>query len=141
MTGGIPLTNYQIRCIRHFCAVFTVLLALIFLGANIYNSFIKKGITVKKDAYVMRNGYPFFVSQKDYVALVKSYPHNPGVKITIHTLREGESLWNVCQLYGISIDTLKRQSLSSTCGKRIWNWFSAEERGALPSTNITECGA
>jgi murein DD-endopeptidase MepM/ murein hydrolase activator NlpD len=137
MTGGIPLTNYQIGKIRQYCAAFAALLALGFLGANIYNSFIKKGVTVKKDAYVMRSGYPFFVSQKDYVSLVKSYPHDPGVKLVIHSMREGESFWNVCQLYGITIDTLIAANpfLSSLAAKKDMELVVPRKNGVLFAFN------
>jgi murein DD-endopeptidase MepM/ murein hydrolase activator NlpD len=82
-----------------------VIVASFLLGSGIY-VLIKKPVRVEKNTYTLKDGFPIFTDEKAYITLVKNYPYNFGVKILIHTMRTGESLWDVAYAYHVSIDTL-----------------------------------
>ena len=103
---SLPFTNYQMRKIKTVSAVVACIFAAVVLIGNLYNICVKQNITVSKDAYDMINGLPFFTSQEDYIEFVSSYPYNAGVNIRLHTISLGESLWDVCRIYGVDIDTI-----------------------------------
>ena len=82
------------------------LLLAVFLIGNIYNTLIKSGVKVDKTSYYMKSGYPIFTSEKDYIELVRSYMRDPGVKISIHTISEHETIWSVCARFNTDVDTV-----------------------------------
>ena len=122
--SGIILTNYQMKLVRHYGAIAcAVIVALFLLGSGIC-AFIKKPVHVEKTSYTLKSGFPIFTDEKAYIDLVKNYPYNFGVNIIIHTMRTGESLWDVAHAYRISVDTLIAANpflteLSSRQGMRI----------------------
>lgn len=103
---NFPFTYAQLEKIKFALIVLVCLLIAIFFFGNIYNSFIKSGVSVKKESYIIKNGSPIFVSEKDYISLVRSYPRDFGVKITVHTLKEGETMWTLCARYNTDLATI-----------------------------------
>lgn len=102
----LPLTNYDVDQIKKALKIASISIAAIFLITNISTAiFIKKVKADPKD-YVIKNGFPLFVSAKEYISLVKSYPHDMGTKIRIHTMRSGESYWDVARNNRISVDAI-----------------------------------
>ena len=99
-------TYEQLRNIKLAAIAAASLLLAVFIFGNIYNTFIKKRIIVNPESYIMKSGYPVFTSQKDYIKLISAYPLNPGVKIVIHSVQEGETLWDICKRYNTDIDTI-----------------------------------
>jgi len=106
MLNAIPLTRYHMRKIKTATIAITILFLFTIVVLNFYNIVIKKGTRVNPESYVMSQGFPLFTAQKEYIALVKNYPRNPGVKLRIHAMQPGESYWNVTNRYNITIDTL-----------------------------------
>ncbi|HOV08467.1 MAG: Murein DD-endopeptidase MepM [Spirochaetes bacterium ADurb.Bin218] len=117
-------TNYQLKTFRNYalagvCAVFVVLVI-----ANIYTYFFTKKIYINKKAYYLKDGFPIFISEEEYINFVSSYPYDPGVELQIYKVKGGETLWSIKQCYGISIDTLLAanpylESLELKPGQRI----------------------
>lgn len=104
--NGWPITNYrvwQIKKLAHAAAgiVFTVVVA-----GNIAAAVFVKRVRVDPRSYSAREGFPFFVDAKEYIRLIREYPHDMGVGIRIHALRNGESYWDVGRRHGVSIDTI-----------------------------------
>ena len=99
-------TYTQLRNIKLAGIIAAGILLSIFVLGNVYNTFIKKRIIVNPESYIMKSGYPIFTSEKDYIELISAYPLDPGVKIIIHSMQEGETLWDICTRYKIDIDTI-----------------------------------
>lgn len=106
MSAGIPLSNYHIGQIKKYGRIGAVSVAAIVLAVNIVYSIVKEPVMVDKKSYVMKNGFPIFVSQKEYINFIKKYPYDPGVKIKIHRIMQGESLWDVSVRSKVTIDTI-----------------------------------
>lgn len=105
MFNGLPLNKYQATLFKRYGGVAAAVIAsVIFLG-NVVTAIVTDSISVRDESYVTKNGFPIFTSEKDYISLVKKYPRNPGVKLTIHRMGQGESYWQVAKRYGITIDT------------------------------------
>jgi len=102
----IPLTNYQIQQILKYGKYFFIVSLTVFMLGNIVKPFIYPPVTVAETSYTFKDGFPIFTSQKEYVALLKRYPHDTGVKISYHKMQRDESYWDVAQRNGIMIDTL-----------------------------------
>ena len=102
----LPMTNYQIclvcRCMRRS---FTVLLVLFIIG-NVVKPFIYPPKHTDRASYTMKEGFPLFTSQKAYIAYLKAYGRDPGVKLTFHKMQQAESYWDIALRSGITIDTL-----------------------------------
>ncbi|MCL2025423.1 MAG: M23 family metallopeptidase [Leptospirales bacterium] len=99
-------TYAQLRNIKLTVIAIASSLLIVFISGNIYNTFIKERIIVNPESYIMKSGYPVFTSEEDYIKLLSAYPLDPGVKIVIHSLQEGETLWNLCRRYKIDTDTI-----------------------------------
>ncbi len=102
----IPLTNYQVGRISFYTKRILILFTVIFLAGNCIYAVFSNSITVSESAYTIKEGIPFFHSEKEYIKLVRNYPRNPGVKLLIHSMRKGESFWDITTRYKIKIDTL-----------------------------------
>jgi murein DD-endopeptidase MepM/ murein hydrolase activator NlpD len=100
------LTTYHIEKFRFYAKYVILALISIFIIGNIINALIKDRVIVNKNSYKLKNGFPLFTSQKEYISLLKKYPHNPGVKLSFHMVQKGESFWNIAQQYQINIQTL-----------------------------------
>lgn len=70
----------------------------IFIAGNIICYFVKEPVKIPTDAVLKKNGFLLFKDANTYITILKQYPHNPGVTLTIYTMREGESYWDVIQL-------------------------------------------
>ena len=106
MLGWMPITRYQMRQIKGYSAIVSAALALILLLGNAITALVRDSVTVEKGAYVLKEGFPLFTDGTEYIRVVKTYPYDPGVRITIHRLASGESYWDVAYQYKITIDTL-----------------------------------
>ncbi len=106
MNFSFPFTMYQLRQAKTCALIILSVLFFVLITGNIYSIFIKQGIRVDEKAWISVDGYPLFTSADDYIAFVKNYPHDPGVKIKIHKTAPGESLWDISRRYGIDIDTV-----------------------------------
>jgi len=104
--NGLPITNYQIRQASTWVKAFVTVTAAIFLFGNIITAIVKSPIEVDPQSYTIRDGFPVFTSQEAYIALLKSYPYDIGTGLRFHTMRNGESFWNIAKRYNISLDTL-----------------------------------
>jgi murein DD-endopeptidase MepM/ murein hydrolase activator NlpD len=102
----MTLTNYHVGIIKKHAVRAGIILAAVFLIITVIRPFVKDPVRVDKKAYIKKDGFPFFVSQKDYISVLKSYKYNPGVKIKFHTLQKGESYWDIAFRNGITLDTL-----------------------------------
>ncbi|MCL1864694.1 MAG: peptidoglycan DD-metalloendopeptidase family protein [Spirochaetes bacterium] len=78
---------------------------IIFL-VNVISYFCTKKVYVNSSSYITNNGFPLFISEKDYIDFIKSYPYNPGVELTIYKITPGETLWALKKKFNISIETL-----------------------------------
>ncbi|MGL4369982.1 MAG: peptidoglycan DD-metalloendopeptidase family protein, partial [Spirochaetota bacterium] len=102
----IPLTNYQIQQIRKYLHCFLLTALTVFIIGNILKPFIYPPLKVDASNYILKDGFPLFTSQKEYISILKKYPHDMGTKISYHIMQKGESYWDVSQRNGITIDTL-----------------------------------
>jgi len=102
----MALTNYHIGKISQYSKYLLVAAVSFFVIASIVHPFFKNPVHVSRKAYIEKEGFPFFVSQKEYVQLLKKYPYNPGTKITFHVMMKEESYWDVALHHGITIETL-----------------------------------
>lgn len=106
MINGLPVTNFQMQRIRVGAIITGAFLLLFFLTANIINSFIIDGVEVESGSYTLQEGFPLFNDQKAYINFIKNYPHDPGVKLVLHNVRRGETLWTISRRYRVTIATL-----------------------------------
>jgi murein DD-endopeptidase MepM/ murein hydrolase activator NlpD len=104
--NGLPITNYQIRQIKIFLRALVIVAIVIILFGNIITALLKNRIEVNPESYIMRDGFPLFTSERDYIKLLRSYPYDIGTEIKFHKMKRGESYWDVSKLYNISIDTI-----------------------------------
>jgi murein DD-endopeptidase MepM/ murein hydrolase activator NlpD len=102
----IPINRYQIRQIKGYATVISIVLAAILFLGNVITALVKDRVTVGEGAYVVKDGFPLFTDEKEYIRMVKAYPHDPGVPLKIYRLANGESYWDVAYKNRISIDTL-----------------------------------
>ncbi len=106
MINGLPFTNYQMKKIRIGGIIAGVSLLLFLLISNIVNTFVIDGVEIDRQSYCLRDGFPIFTDSKAYINLVQNYPRNPGVKITLHKVRRGQTLWTIAKRYHVSLATL-----------------------------------
>ncbi|MCX7678551.1 MAG: LysM peptidoglycan-binding domain-containing M23 family metallopeptidase [Spirochaetes bacterium] len=104
--NGFPLTRYQVSRIIYYAKSIAVIVVIIFLIVNIVVALVKKRVEVAPNSYILKGGFPLFVSASDYLSLIKAYPRDFGVQIEIHQVKSGESLWMIAHKYGISIETI-----------------------------------
>ena len=99
------LTNYHVWQIKKAIKILIPVMVFIFIAGNIICYFVKEPVKIPTDAVLKKNGFLLFKDANTYITILKQYPYNPGVTMTIYTMREGESYWDVIQRYRISIDT------------------------------------
>ncbi len=99
-------TIYQLDMFKRYTIGAVIFLFLIILTGNIYTYFFNKKIYVNKDSYILKDGFPIFTSEKDYIEFITNYPFNPGVQLQIYKVTGHETLWSIKRNIGISIDTL-----------------------------------
>ncbi len=99
-------TIYQLNQIKQWLIFTLISLFLIVLSGNIISFFFTKKITIKSEAYIVKDGFPVFISEADYIEFIKNYPFNPGVDLTIYKISSGETLWSLRKKFNITIDTL-----------------------------------
>lgn len=104
--NGWPVTKYQISQIKKTARVLGIVMAVVLVIGNILTAAFITRVRVRPGSYALKEGFPLFTSAKDYIALLKSYPHDAGTRIRIHTVSHGESLWDIARAGGITIDTL-----------------------------------
>jgi len=102
----INITNYHIWKIKKASKFLALSFIAVFFIGNISVAIFKKHINVNKNSYVMQDGFPIFTSQNKYIKFIKEYPYNAGVKLKIHTISEGETLWDLTKEFNISIETI-----------------------------------
>ncbi|HNW29989.1 MAG TPA: M23 family metallopeptidase [Spirochaetota bacterium] len=101
-----PFSRYQVRQIKFYSIIGSIVLAAVLVLGNIIAAIVCDHVTVKKGSYITKQGFPLFTDAKEYIRMVKTYPHNPGVRLFTHRLAGGESYWDVAYQYHINIDTL-----------------------------------
>lgn len=106
MFNGIPFNNYQIRQVKIIIIAVVSLIFTVILTGNIITAVTIKKTEVAPNSYIIKKGVPIFTSEKDYISFIRNYPHDPGIQLTIHSMRKGESFWNLTRKYNISIETL-----------------------------------
>lgn len=104
--NGWPITKYQISQIKKTSKVLLIVLMVVLVVGNILTAAFITRVRIQEGSYALKEGFPMFTSAKSYISLLKSYPHDPGTKIKIHTVSHGESLWNIARAGGITVDTL-----------------------------------
>jgi murein DD-endopeptidase MepM/ murein hydrolase activator NlpD len=104
--NGFPITNYQINQVKRFLRAFVTITTVVILFGNIINALLKNRIKVDPASYILRDGFPLFTSERDYVELLRNYPYDIGIEIKFHKMKSGESYWDVSRKYQISIDTI-----------------------------------
>lgn len=102
----LPLTNYQMRQASGQAKMVLIIGVIVLLLGNLISMIVHDRVSVNGDSFVLKDGFPLFISQIDYINFIRSYPHNPGVKLTLHRMEPGESYWDVSMRYHITIDTL-----------------------------------
>ena len=99
-------TVYQLNQIKQSLIFILISLFLIVLSGNIISFFFTKKITINPDSYIVKNGFPVFTSEADYLQFIKNYPFNPGVELTIYRISPGETLWSLRKKFNVTLDTL-----------------------------------
>lgn len=104
--NGWPVTRFQLLQFVNGCRGIIVFIIMILVIGNIVNGIVKDTITVDPSTYIMKDGFPVFTSQEAYIRLVTKYHHNFGTRVRIHTMRTGETFWDVSRTYNVTIDTI-----------------------------------
>lgn len=99
-------TLYQINQIKQILLFTLVSFLLIVFCGNIISFFFTKKITINHDAYIIKDGFPVFTSENDYIDFIKNYPFDAGVELTIYKISSGETLWSLKKKFNITIDTI-----------------------------------
>jgi len=120
----IPLTNYQVDTIKFYSLIIAAVLLVTIITGNIITYAIADKAQIERSSYTLRKGLPFIDNSCEYVNFIKKYPHNPGVKLKIHSVNYGESLWSIMKMYSVSIDTILGanpwlKALSITKGQKL----------------------
>jgi len=106
MFRWIPITNYHVWQLQKIAKALSILTVTVFIIGNIICAFCKDRVVATDEWYELKDGFPLFTDSDRYINILQSYPHNPGVKITFHTMRQGESFWDVARRNRISMETL-----------------------------------
>ncbi len=99
-------TIYQLNQIKQYSIFALISLLLIVLSGNIISFFFTKKIKINPESYIVKDGFPIFTSENDYIEFIKNYPFNPGVELTIYKISPGETLWSLRKKFDITIDTI-----------------------------------
>jgi len=106
MLFNFPVTNYQIRQIKFYARSGFIAFLTVFILGNVLTAIFRDSVKISKSHYILKEGFPLFVSQKDYIDLLKKYPYNPGTRLTFHRMSRGESYWDISNRYNLSIETI-----------------------------------
>ncbi len=106
MTIGIPVTRYQINRYGFFIKSALILTITVLLTGNIISAALRDRVEVEREQYILKDGYPLFKNGKYFINLIKRYPYNPGVHLTLHTIGKTETFWDITRKYKVSIDTI-----------------------------------
>lgn len=99
-------TMYQLDMYKRYAIGALIFALLVIFSGNLISYLFLKKIYVNRDSYITKDGFPIFVSEKDYIDFINKYPYNPGVQLQTYKVTGDESLWSIKRAYGISIDTL-----------------------------------
>jgi len=99
-------TMYQLDMIKRYAIGAFIFAFLVIISGNIISYFFMKKVYVDRNSFITKDGFPLFVSEKDYIEFISKYPYNPGVQLQIYKVTGNESLWSIKRAHGISIDTL-----------------------------------
>lgn len=99
-------TIYQLNMYKRYIIGALVFALLVIVTGNIISYYFDKKVYVDRNSYVTKNGFPIFVSEKNYIDFISSYPYNPGVQLQVYKVTGHETLWSIKRSTGISIDTL-----------------------------------
>ena len=102
----LPLTNYQIGQLCKYLRRGFLVLLVVFVAGNVVKPLFFPHKHTLSSNYSLKEGFPLFTSQKEYISYLKNYGRAPGVKLTFHKMAAGESFWDIAQSRGITIDTL-----------------------------------
>ena len=103
---GCQITKYQVKKITYYLKAGMIAIIAIIISGNLITAFVKEKIRADKTSFIIKNGFPIFTSEKEYVNILRNYPYNPGVMFTIHEIKNGESFWDITRTYNISLDTI-----------------------------------
>ncbi len=106
MRFGKPITYYQARQLRGYVLIGIAVLFFSLIAANVIVAIVRDRITVPREHYTVKEGLPLFTDREEYIRFIKDYPYDLGMKLHVHTIRQGESYWNVARQYRVSINTL-----------------------------------
>ena len=106
MSFELPLTNYQMKQVSFYVKAFAIIFFTVFFIGNISVAIFGRSTSVNEESYTMKDGYPIFQSQKEYIRFVRTYPYDVGIKFTIHKIQNGQSFWDLTRRYNISLDTI-----------------------------------
>jgi len=104
--NGWPVTRYQLTQFINGCRGIIVFIVMVLVIGNIINGIVKDTVVVNPSDYIMKDGFPVFTSQEGYISLIKKYPHDFGTRVRIHTMRNGETFWDIARSRNITIDTI-----------------------------------
>ncbi len=135
------MNRYQFEQLTHAVKGLLIAFVLVLIIGNIINGIIKDTVRVSKESYTLRDGFPQFTSEEAYLKLVKSYPHDFGVRVEVYKMKKGESFWDVARQRRISIDTVIAanpflKSLESSEGMEVV--LPARDGVLLPIDNFTD---
>jgi murein DD-endopeptidase MepM/ murein hydrolase activator NlpD len=141
MTNGWPITKYQFEQIKNFSRTASVIIVAILLAVNVIVFLVRDRIKINPASYDLKDGFPVFTSGQTYVNLIRNYPYNPGTELKIHTMKKGETFWDIARNNQITIDTIIAanpflKSLNASDGLEI---IVPQEDGVLlPFDNVTD---
>lgn len=104
--NGLPISYYNLRKVFFVLKIVLVLSLFVFIGGNIINLATNPRVRVKDGSYIVKSGVPLFTDGKEYIRILKSYPHSAGVKLKFHRMGPGESYWDAAFRNGITVETL-----------------------------------
>ncbi|MCL2155942.1 MAG: peptidoglycan DD-metalloendopeptidase family protein [Leptospirales bacterium] len=99
-------TIQQIKQYKYYAIAALISAIIAYLSINTISYFFTKKVYVNKSSYLIKNGFPIFTSEKDYIDFIKSYPYNLGVQLTIYKISPGETLWTLRKKFNINIETI-----------------------------------
>lgn len=99
-------TVYQFNLIKRY-VIFSIsgILLVLFIG-NMISYFLTKKVYINPASYILKDGFPIFEDENQYIDFIKNYPYDPGVKLEIRKVTQYDTLWGIKKQYNISIQTL-----------------------------------